>query len=72
MLELVSRFREVNNTTPVVLMGYLNPMEVMGYEQFASRAGEAGVDGVLIVDMPPTESGRMVDLCVVVPICEVF
>lgn len=57
VLGLVKAFREHDTTTPVVLMGYLNPVEVMGYETFASRAEAAGVDGVLTVDMPP-EEGR--------------
>ena len=42
-------------------MGYLNPIEVMGYERFARRAARAGVDGVLVVDMPPEESGALLD-----------
>ncbi|MEF3193703.1 MAG: tryptophan synthase subunit alpha, partial [Halothiobacillaceae bacterium] len=42
--------------TPVILMGYLNPIEVLGYEAFARAAAEAGVDGVLTVDMPPEET----------------
>jgi len=54
-LEMVQRFREKDPNTPVVLMGYLNPIEVMGYETFAERAHAAGVDGTLIVDLPPDE-----------------
>jgi tryptophan synthase alpha chain len=56
VLAMVSEFRQTNNETPVVLMGYLNPIEVMGYEAFAKAAAEAGVDGVLTVDMPPEEA----------------
>jgi len=56
VLAMVSEFRQANNDTPVVLMGYLNPIEVMGYEAFAKAASEAGVDGVLTVDMPPEEA----------------
>jgi tryptophan synthase alpha chain len=52
----VKRFRETNDTTPVVLMGYANPIERMGAEAFAKAAKEAGVDGVLVVDYPPEES----------------
>lgn len=55
-LALVKRFRETNQETPVVLMGYLNPVEFMGYQLFTDRALDAGVDGVLIVDMPPEEA----------------
>ena len=52
----VKRFRETNTTTPVVLMGYANPIERMGTEAFAKAAQDAGVDGVLVVDYPPEES----------------
>lgn len=53
VLEIVAEFRQVDATTPVVLMGYANPVERMGLEQFAVQAEQAGVDGVLIVDYPP-------------------
>lgn len=56
VLAIVQRFRQTNETTPVVLMGYLNPIERMGYESFALQASAAGVDGVLTVDLPPEES----------------
>jgi tryptophan synthase, alpha subunit len=52
VLAIVRRFRETNQNTPVVLMGYLNPVHKMGYETFARAAAEAGVDGVLTVDSP--------------------
>ena len=52
VLETVRRFRQSNQSTPVVLMGYLNPIHKMGYEPFARAAKEAGVDGVLTVDSP--------------------
>jgi tryptophan synthase alpha chain len=52
----VKRFREQDQKTPVVLMGYANPIERMGVETFAQAAAEAGVDGVLTVDYPPEES----------------
>jgi tryptophan synthase alpha chain len=52
----VTDFRKKNNETPVVLMGYANPVEVMGYEAFAKAASEAGIDGVLTVDLPPEEA----------------
>lgn len=55
VLGMVKRFRQQDTTTPVVLMGYLNPLEIMGYERFATEARQAGVDGALIVDMPPEE-----------------
>jgi tryptophan synthase alpha chain len=56
VLETVARFRDTDSHTPIVLMGYLNPVEAMGYERFADRCAEVGVDGVLIVDLPPEEA----------------
>ena len=53
---LVERLRERNNTIVVVLIGYTNPIEVFGYKAFAERAKQAGVNGVLVVDMPPEEA----------------
>lgn len=53
---LMKRFRTKNFATPVVLMGYLNPIELMGYEEFTKNVSDCGVDGVLVVDMPPAES----------------
>ena len=55
ILGMVRAFRKQNDATPVVLMGYANPIEAMGYENFASQAQAAGVDGVLTVDYPPEE-----------------
>ena len=55
VLQMVAQFRETDPLTPVVLMGYANPIEAMGYAAFAERAAAAGVDGVLTVDMPPEE-----------------
>ncbi len=55
VLAMVAEFRRRDDRTPVVLMGYLNPVEVMGYAAFARAAAEAGVDGVLTVDLPPEE-----------------
>ena len=55
ILGWVAQFRLDNAVTPVVLMGYANPIEAMGYEKFASQAQAAGVDGVLTVDYPPEE-----------------
>jgi tryptophan synthase alpha chain len=55
VLELVKDFRLKDQITPVVLMGYANPIEAMGIEVFADKAKESGVDGVLTVDYPPEE-----------------
>jgi len=59
VISIVKRFRETDQITPVVLMGYLNPIEFMGYEVFAKEAANAGVDGVLTVDIPPEESKEL-------------
>jgi len=59
VLDIVAEFRRKNGTTPVILMGYINPVEVMGYEKFARRAHAAGVDGVLVVDLPPEEADAL-------------
>lgn len=59
LFEMVGEFRRQDATTPVVLMGYLNPIERLGYEAFAEAAAAAGVDGVLIVDMPPEEAEEL-------------
>ncbi|MDP3878216.1 MAG: tryptophan synthase subunit alpha [Methylobacter sp.] len=55
-LTIVSEFRRTNQHTPVVLMGYVNPIEAMGYEDFANAAQRADIDGVLTVDLPPEEA----------------
>lgn len=55
-LQMVYEFRQTNQTTPIVLMGYLNPIESMGYEVFVEQAARAGVNAVLLVDSPPEES----------------
>ncbi len=55
ILNMVAEFRQENDTTPVVLMGYLNTVEKMGYEAFVATAKKVGLDGVLLVDLPPEE-----------------
>ena len=62
VLNMVRDFRSTNRTTPVVLMGYANPIEAMGYGAFTEASQAAGVDGVLVVDYPPEESGQLTDL----------
>ncbi len=57
-LSLVAEFRQKDTTTPVVLMGYANPIEVLGYKNFAGQAKQAGVDGILVVDLPPEEAAE--------------
>lgn len=62
VLEMVRTFREQDAQTPIVLMGYANPIEAMGMETFVQRAKAAGVDGVLTVDYPPEECTEFVRL----------
>lgn len=61
ILDAVAQYRREDDRTPVVLMGYANPIEHMGAARFAARAREAGVDGVLVVDYPPEESAAWVE-----------
>jgi len=60
VIVMVAKFRQKNQAVPVVLMGYANPIEAMGYAAFAEAASEAGVDGVLVVDYPPEECAEWV------------
>jgi len=60
VLDLVRDFRKDDEQTPVILMGYLNPIEVWGYAAFAQAAASAGVDGILTVDMPPEEAAEFI------------
>lgn len=62
VLDMVREFRRRDAHTPLVLMGYLNPVEALGAEVFAAAAAEAGVDGVLTVDMPPEEAEPLAGL----------
>jgi tryptophan synthase alpha chain len=61
VLDDVQRFRAQDALTPVVLMGYANPIERMGLDAFAHAAKVAGVDGVLVVDYPPQEAGAFIE-----------
>jgi len=62
VLEIMRRFRQRDADTPVLLMGYTNPIERMGYERFARAAADAGADGVLTVDLPAAEGREFLDL----------
>jgi tryptophan synthase alpha chain len=59
-LDMVREFRKQDSATPVLLMGYLNPIEVMGYERFAEAIAAAGVDGTITVDLPPEEADEFI------------
>ncbi|MEZ5957543.1 MAG: tryptophan synthase subunit alpha [Hyphomonadaceae bacterium] len=58
-LELARRFRETNSDTPLILMGYANPIETMGYDAFAQAMAASGADGAIIVDLPPEEDAPL-------------
>jgi tryptophan synthase alpha chain len=62
VLDMVSAFRKADPSTPVVLMGYANPIEAMGVEKFAAAAKAAGVDGTIVVDYPPEECAEFAAL----------
>lgn len=72
VLEIVSEFRRLDSDTPVVLMGYLNPIERYGHAEFARDGAAAGVDGILMVDCPPEEMVHLrgeLDQNGIYPIC---
>jgi tryptophan synthase alpha chain len=56
VLALAARFRNEDQTTPLILMGYANPVHALGYETFAAKAAEAGIDGTILVDLPPRKT----------------
>lgn len=72
VMEMVKTFRTKNDTTPIVLMGYANPIEAMGVEKFTALAKESGVDGVLTVDYPPEECQSFTDALSAVDIDSIF
>ena len=59
VLEMATEFRKKNDTTPIIVMGYCNPIHHMGYAAFAKAAKAAGVDGAIIVDLPPEEDSEL-------------
>ena len=63
VLKMVVQFRAKDAQTPVVLMGYANPIEAMGVDRFVDAARDAGVDGVIVVDYPPEECGPFAERC---------
>ncbi len=56
-LKMVADFRQQDRDTPIILMGYLNPVEIIGYDKFVALCEQSGVDGILMVDLPPAEAG---------------
>lgn len=59
VLDMAAEFRKTNATTPLIIMGYCNPVHHMGYRAFAKAASDAGVDGAIIVDLPPEEDSEL-------------
>ena len=59
VLEMAAEFRKTNSATPIIVMGYANPLHHMGYASFAAAAKTAGVDGAIIVDLPPEEDSEL-------------
>jgi len=72
VLDLVREFRRDNTETPVVLMGYANPIERFGYDAFAEASADAGVDGLITVDLPPEEAERLDNALIQVGIDNIF
>jgi tryptophan synthase alpha chain len=58
-LQMVRRFRQANQTTPIVMMGYYNPIYSRGVDRFLAEAVEAGIDGLIVVDLPPEEDAEL-------------
>jgi tryptophan synthase alpha chain len=72
VFSIVQEFRTQNGKTPVILMGYLNPIEVMGYKQFAEKAAKSGVDGLIVVDLPPEEAFDLIEVLKPYEIDQIF
>ncbi len=61
VLDLAAEFRQGDDATPLIMMGYLNPLVTWGFEAFAQAAAQAGIDGLIIVDCPPEEADPLAD-----------
>lgn len=72
VLDIVRAFRATGDETPIVLMGYANPIEAMGLDAFTRAATDAGADGVLVVDYPPEECQGFADACRAVGLDPIF
>jgi len=72
VFNIVADFRTKDKITPVILMGYLNPIEIMGYSKFTKKASNAGVDGLIVVDLPPEESSDLQEALTLYDIDQIF
>ena len=72
VLKVVESFRKENQKTPIILMGYMNPIERMGYSKVSKQAKAKGVDGVLLVDSPPEESEDINKILIRNNLCQIF
>ena len=72
VIAMTSEFRQKDKTTPIIFMGYLNPVEAMGYQTFAEKAQAAGVDALLTVDLPPEEASELVEILLNADIDPIF
>ena len=72
LFAIVRQFRQGDQKTPVVLMGYANPVEWMGYRAFAESSAQAGVDAALTVDIPPEEAGELDCILQEKGLCNIF
>lgn len=71
-LKMVAQFRKTDSETPIILMGYLNPVEIIGYDKFVGLCEQSGVDGILMVDLPPAEAGSFTQHLTAHSINEIF
>lgn len=72
VFNIVKDFRTKDKVTPVILMGYLNPIEIMGYSEFIKKASKSGVDGLIVVDLPPEESAELQEALKLYEIDQIF
>lgn len=72
LFDIIQDFRKSDLNTPIVLMSYLNPIETMGYDKFVERLHETGIDGVLLVDLPPEEGEELTAMLTAKAIASIF
>ena len=72
VFNIVKEFRIKDKLTPIILMGYLNPIEIMGYSKFIEKASKVGIDGLIVVDLPPEESAELQEVLKLHDIDQIF